>query len=29
MSLSLLRVQALRSAWGDPALHRRRLLEAL
>ncbi|ORB63341.1 acyl-CoA dehydrogenase family protein [Mycolicibacterium tusciae] len=29
MSLSLLRVQALRSAWGDPTLHRRRLLEAL
>jgi alkylation response protein AidB-like acyl-CoA dehydrogenase len=29
MSLLLLRVQALRSAWGDPALHRRRLLEAL
>jgi alkylation response protein AidB-like acyl-CoA dehydrogenase len=29
MSLSLLRVQALRAAWGDPALHRRRLLEAL
>jgi len=29
MSLSLLRVQALRSAWGDPALHRRRLLKAL
>ena len=29
MSLWLLRVQALRSAWGDPALHRRRLLEAL
>ncbi|WP_006243751.1 acyl-CoA dehydrogenase family protein [Mycolicibacterium tusciae] len=29
MSLPLLRVQALRSAWGDPALHRRRLLEAL
>jgi len=29
MSLSLLRVQALRSAWGDPALHRRRLLRAL
>jgi alkylation response protein AidB-like acyl-CoA dehydrogenase len=29
MSLWLLRVQALRSAWGDPGLHRRRLLEAL
>jgi alkylation response protein AidB-like acyl-CoA dehydrogenase len=29
LSLLLLRVQALRSAWGDPALHRRRLLEAL
>ncbi|MGV0815797.1 acyl-CoA dehydrogenase family protein [Mycolicibacterium boenickei] len=29
LSLSLLRVQALRSAWGDPTLHRRRLLEAL
>ena len=29
MSLWVLRVQALRSAWGDPALHRRRLLEAL
>jgi alkylation response protein AidB-like acyl-CoA dehydrogenase len=29
MSLWLLRVQALRSAWGDPTLHRRRLLEAL
>jgi len=29
MSLWLLRVQALRSAWGDSALHRRRLLEAL
>ncbi len=29
MSLWLLRVQALRSAWGDPALHRQRLLEAL
>jgi len=29
MSLWLLRVQALRSSWGDPALHRRRLLEAL
>ncbi len=29
MSLWLLRVQALRSAWGDPALHRRRLLAAL
>jgi alkylation response protein AidB-like acyl-CoA dehydrogenase len=29
LSLLLLRVQALRSAWGDPTLHRRRLLEAL
>lgn len=29
LSLSLLRVQALRSAWGDPAAHRRRLLEEL
>lgn len=29
LSLLLLRVQALRSAWGDPSLHRRRLLEAL
>ncbi|MUL84038.1 MULTISPECIES: acyl-CoA dehydrogenase family protein [unclassified Mycolicibacterium] len=29
LSLSLLRVQALRSAWGDPSLHRRRLLGAL
>lgn len=29
LSLLLLRVQALRSAWGDPALHRRRLLEVL
>ncbi|MGW4101221.1 MULTISPECIES: acyl-CoA dehydrogenase family protein [unclassified Mycobacterium] len=29
LSLSLLRVQALRSAWGDPTLHRRRLLEVL
>jgi alkylation response protein AidB-like acyl-CoA dehydrogenase len=29
LSLSLLRVQALRSAWGDPATHRRRLLEVL
>ncbi|MFG1931624.1 acyl-CoA dehydrogenase family protein [Mycobacterium sp. NPDC048908] len=29
LSLWLLRVQALRSAWGDPTLHRRRLLEAL
>lgn len=29
MSLLLLRVQALRSAWGDPTLHRRRVLEAL
>lgn len=29
LSLWLLRVQALRSAWGDPALHRRRVLEAL
>jgi alkylation response protein AidB-like acyl-CoA dehydrogenase len=29
LSLWLLRVQALRSAWGDPALHRRRLLEEL
>jgi alkylation response protein AidB-like acyl-CoA dehydrogenase len=29
LSLWLLRVQALRSAWGDPTLHRRRLLEDL
>jgi alkylation response protein AidB-like acyl-CoA dehydrogenase len=29
LSLWLLRVQALRSAWGDPAAHRRRLLEEL
>jgi alkylation response protein AidB-like acyl-CoA dehydrogenase len=29
LSLLLLRVQALRSAWGDPAWHRRRVLEAL
>lgn len=29
LSLWLLRVQALRSAWGDPTLHRRRLLTAL
>ncbi len=29
LSLLLLRVQVLRSAWGDPTLHRRRLLEAL
>jgi alkylation response protein AidB-like acyl-CoA dehydrogenase len=29
LSLLLLRVQALRSAWGDPAWHRRRLLEEL
>ncbi len=29
LSLWLLRVQALRSAWGDPTWHRRRLLEAL
>lgn len=29
MSLLLLRVQALRSEWGDPAIHRRRVLEAL
>jgi hypothetical protein len=29
LSLWLLRVQALRSAWGDPAEHRRRVLEAL
>ena len=29
LSLLLLRVQALRSAWGDPTLHRRRVLEAL
>ncbi len=29
LSLLLLRVQALRSAWGDPSLHRRRLLEEL
>ncbi|OPE54631.1 acyl-CoA dehydrogenase family protein, partial [Mycolicibacterium diernhoferi] len=29
LSLLLLKVQALRSAFGDPTLHRRRLLEAL
>ncbi|MGH3971626.1 MAG: acyl-CoA dehydrogenase family protein [Mycobacterium sp.] len=29
VSLWLLRVQALRPAWGDPAAHRRRVLEAL
>jgi hypothetical protein len=29
LSLWLLRVQALRSAWGDPAAHRRRVLEGL
>lgn len=29
LSLWLLRVQALHSAWGDPTTHRRRLLEAL
>jgi alkylation response protein AidB-like acyl-CoA dehydrogenase len=29
LSLLLLRVQALRSAWGDPRWHRRRVLEAL
>ena len=29
LSLWLLRVQALRSAWGDPQAHRRRVLEAL
>jgi len=29
LSLWLLRVQALRSAWGDPTEHRRRVLEAL
>lgn len=29
LSLWLLRVQALHSAWGDPSTHRRRLLEAL
>jgi alkylation response protein AidB-like acyl-CoA dehydrogenase len=29
LSLWLLRVQALRPAWGDPAAHRRRVLEAL
>ncbi len=28
LSLLLLRVQALRSAWGDPSWHRRRVLEA-
>ena len=28
-SLWLLRVQALRPAWGDPATHRRRVLAAL
>jgi alkylation response protein AidB-like acyl-CoA dehydrogenase len=29
LSLLLLRAQALRSAWGDPSWHRRRVLEAL
>ena len=29
LSLWLLRVQALRAAWGDPTVHRRRMLEAL
>jgi alkylation response protein AidB-like acyl-CoA dehydrogenase len=29
LSLWLLRVQALRAAWGDPTLHRHRVLEAL
>ena len=29
LSQWLLRVQALRPAWGDPASHRRRVLEAL
>ncbi|MCV7400225.1 acyl-CoA/acyl-ACP dehydrogenase [Mycobacterium fragae] len=29
LSLWLLRVQALRPAWGEPAVHRRRVLEAL
>jgi len=29
LSLLLLRVQALRSAWGTPQDHRRRVLEAL
>jgi len=29
LGLLLLRVQALRSAWGDPTAHRRRVLEAL
>ena len=29
LSQWLLRVQALRSAWGDPTFHRRRVLEAL
>lgn len=29
LSLWLLRVQALRPAWGDPAAHRRRILDAL
>jgi alkylation response protein AidB-like acyl-CoA dehydrogenase len=29
LSLLLLRVQALRTAWGDPTFHRRRVLEAL
>ena len=29
LSLWLLRVQALRSAWGNPTVHRRRVLEAL
>jgi alkylation response protein AidB-like acyl-CoA dehydrogenase len=29
LSLLLLRVQALRSAWGTPEVHRRRVLEAL
>jgi alkylation response protein AidB-like acyl-CoA dehydrogenase len=29
LGLLLLRAQALRSAWGDPTVHRRRVLEAL
>ena len=29
LSQQLLRVQALRAAWGDPARHRRRVLEGL
>lgn len=29
LSLLLLRVQAVRSAWGPPQVHRRRVLEAL